>query len=291
MSLATGPRRNDRASDSDASAALKRYLADISKLPRVTAEEEKELGRRIREGDSSAVQTLVTANLRFVISYAKRYRGCGLSFLDLIHEGNLGLIEGARRFDPDKNVKFITYAVWWVRQAIVQAISEQAKPVRLPQKAANLLQRIRRTQTTLTAELHRRPTMEEVAQAIGIEPEEVTSLLMTAEEPVYLSDVIDVEHDFTLVQKLSQHLFRPADDVVLTRDLRDLVKRGLTELDDKERRVILLRFGLEGENRRTLKAIGEEMGLSRERIRQIESAALDKLRGQKRWQQLRSYLN
>jgi len=153
------------------------------------------------------------------------------------------------------------------------------------------LHRIRETQTALTAKLKRRATMEEVAQAIGIGPEEVTSLLMTAEEPVYLNEVIDEEHDFSLVEKLGQDLFRPADDVVLTRNLRDLVSRALTELDAKERRVILLRFGLDGENRRTLKAIGEEMGLSRERIRQIESAALAKLRGTKRWQQLRSYLN
>ena len=291
MSLPTGTLRNDRTSSSDAATSLKRYLDDISGLPRITAEEEKALGRRIRKGDSTAIEALVTANLRFVVSYAKRYRGCGLSFLDLINEGNVGLIEGARRFDPDKNVKFITYAVWWVRQAIVQAISEQARPVRLPQKAANLLHRIRKTQAELTAKLQRRATVENVAQAIGIEPEEATSLLMTAEEPVYLSELIDEEHDFTLVEKLSQDLFRPADDTVLTRDLRDLVSRGLTELDAKERRVILLRFGLHGENRRTLKAIGEEMGLSRERIRQIESAALAKLRGLKRWQQLRSYLN
>jgi len=123
MSLATGTLRNDRHSNSGASTSLKRYLADISKLPRITAEEEKALGRRIRKGDSTAIEALVTANLRFVVSYAKRYRGRGLSFLDLINEGNVGLIEGARRFNPDKNVKFITYAVWWVRQAIIQAIS------------------------------------------------------------------------------------------------------------------------------------------------------------------------
>jgi len=277
--------------ESDTSTSVKRYLADIARLPRVTAEDEKRLGRRIRKGDGEAIQALVSANLRFVVSYAKRYRGCGLSFLDLINEGNVGLIEAARRFDPDRKVKFITYAVWWVRQAIVQAIAEQARPVRLPQKAAQLLHRIRKTRAELSVELQRRATVEETAEALGVEPAEVTTLLMTAEDALSLTEELDEDNDFSLLDRMSQEVIHSADAVLLARNLRDQVNSALTELSERERRVILLRFGLDGQRRRTLKEIGAEMGLSRERIRQIEGGALETLSRLKRWQQLRSYLN
>src|SRR5216117_987291 len=150
------------------SESLKKYLKEIARLPRITVEEERRLGDRIRKGDRAAVQKLVEANLRFVVSYAKRYRGCGLSFLDLINEGNIGLIEAARRFNPKKNVKFITYAVWWVRQAIVHALSDHSGAFRLPQKQANLLYRIGKTISQLTLELERHPTAEEIAKKLEI---------------------------------------------------------------------------------------------------------------------------
>src|SRR5262245_45618451 len=138
------------------SQSLKKYLQEISRLPRITADEEKKLGARIRKGDREALKKLVEANLRFVVSFAKKYRGCGLSFLDLINEGNIGLIEAAKRFDPKKNVKFITYAVWWVRQSIIHALSDQSGAFRLPQKQANLLYRIGKTISQLTIDLERR---------------------------------------------------------------------------------------------------------------------------------------
>ena len=143
---------------SSSSESLKKYLKEISRLPRVTPAEERTLGHRIQQGDEPALRRLVEANLRFVVSYAKRYRGCGLSFLDLINEGNIGLIEAAKRFDPEKNVKFITYAVWWVRQAIIHALSDQSGAFRLPQKQANLLYRIGKAQANLRTELKRNPS-------------------------------------------------------------------------------------------------------------------------------------
>ena len=164
-------------SRSATSESLKKYLKEISRLPRIPPEMEKTLGLRIQKGDKKALQTMVEANLRFVVSYAKRYRGCGLSFLDLINEGNIGLIEAAKRFDPEKKVKFITYAVWWVRQAIIHALSDQSGAFRLPQKQANLLYRIGKAQANLRTELKRTPSTEEIAARMEIPVREVTNLL------------------------------------------------------------------------------------------------------------------
>jgi len=273
------------------SESLKKYLKEISRLPRITAEEERVLGRKIQKGDQKALRRLVEANLRFVVSYAKRYRGCGMSFLDLINEGNIGLIEAAKRFDAAKNVKFITYAVWWVRQAIIHALSDQSGAFRLPQKQANLLYRIGKAQSTLRSELQRAPTAQEVANKIEVTVEEVTSLLQVADDNISLSAVIDEEHEFHLSDKLEQDTIPAADFVFLRQSLRRHIRQALGELDEKEERVLRLRFGLDGSDPKTLKEIGEMMSLSRERIRQIEAQALEKLNRSQKCQQLRGYLN
>ena len=281
-------REDSRGSGSE---SLKKYLKEISRLPRVTAEEERELGRRIQKGDGVALRRLVEANLRFVVSYAKRYRGCGLSFLDLINEGNIGLIEAAKRYDPGKNVKFITYAVWWVRQAIIHALSDQSGAFRLPQKQANLLYRIGKAQSALRTELERAPTAQEIATKIEVSLEDVTTLLQVADENISLSAVIDEEHEFHLSDKLEQDTIPAADFVFLRTSLRRHVQQALDELDEKEEKVLRLRFGLDGADPKTLKEIGELMSLSRERIRQIEAQALEKLNRSQKCQQLRGYLN
>ena len=273
------------------SETLKKYLQEISRLPRVTPDREKELGRAIQHGDRDALQTLVEANLRFVVSFAKKYRGCGLSFLDLINEGNIGLIEAAKRFDPKKNVKFITYAVWWVRQSIIHALSDQSGAFRLPQKQANLLYRIGKTISQLTSELERSPGPDEIADRLRVPVGEVTALLQVSDDNVSLSTVIDEEHDFHLSDKLEQEQIPSADDTLLRDSLRTHLSACLDELDPKEEKVLRLRFGLGEEEPKTLKEIGEMMGLSRERIRQIEAQALEKLNRSQKCQQLRGYLN
>jgi len=273
------------------SESLKKYLREISRLPRITPEEERILGKKIQKGDAQALRRLVEANLRFVVSYAKRYRGCGLSFLDLINEGNIGLIEAAKRFDPGKNVKFITYAVWWVRQSIIHALSDQSGAFRLPQKQANLLYRIGKAQAHLRTELKRAPSAEEIAKKMEVTVEEVTNLLQVADENISLSAVIDEEHEFHLSDKLEQETIPSADLVLLKNSLRGHLKESLGELDEKEERVLRLRFGLDGADPKTLKEIGEMLNLSRERIRQIESQALDKLNRSQKCQRLRGYLN
>lgn len=278
-------------SRSGSSESLKKYLKEISRLSRVTPDEEKELGRRIQKGDGQALRRLVEANLRFVVSYAKRYRGCGLSFLDLINEGNIGLIEAAKRFDPEKKVKFITYAVWWVRQSIIHALSDQSGPFRLPQKQANLLYRIGKAQAKLRSELQRTPSTEEIAERMEVTVQEVTNLLQVSDDNISISAVIDEEHDFHLSDKLEQDIIPSADLVLLKNSLKYLLRNALTELDEKEERVVRQRFGLDGMEPKTLKEIGEMMNLSRERIRQIEAQALDKLNRSQKCQQLRGYLN
>lgn len=273
------------------SESLKKYLKEISRLPRITAAEERVLGAAIKTGDGKALRKLVEANLRFVVSYAKRYRGCGLSFLDLINEGNIGLIEAAKRFDPGKKVKFITYAVWWVRQAIIHALSDQSGAFRLPQKQANLLYRIGKAQANLRSKLERAPTTEEIAKKMDVSVTDVTNLLQVSDENISLSAVIDEEHDFVLSDKLEQKIILPADLILLKNSLRLLLRNALTELDAKEEKVVRLRFGLDGADPKTLKEIGEMMNLSRERIRQIEAQALGKLNRSHKCQQLRGYLN
>jgi RNA polymerase primary sigma factor len=273
------------------SESLKKYLKEISRLPRITAADERTLGAKIQKGDAKALRKLVEANLRFVVSYAKRYRGCGLSFLDLINEGNIGLIEAAKRFDPGKKVKFITYAVWWVRQAIIHALSDQSGAFRLPQKQANLLYRIGKAQANLRSELQRTPTTEEIAKKMEVAVTDVNNLLQVSDENISLSAVIDEEHDFLLSDKLEQEIIPSADMILLKNSLRHLLRNALDELDAKEEKVVRLRFGLDGTDPKTLKEIGEMMSLSRERIRQIEAQALEKLNRSHKCQQLRGYLN
>jgi RNA polymerase primary sigma factor len=284
-------RARKEARRADSTETLKKYLKEIAKLPRITVEEERSLGKKIKRGDKKALRRLVEANLRFVVSFAKKYRGCGLSFLDLINEGNVGLIEAAKRYDPGKNVKFITYAVWWIRQSIIHALSDQSGAFRLPQKQANLLYRIGKAQASLTVELERRPSIQEIARSLDVEEADVTTLLQVSDENISLSAMIDEEHEFHLGDKLEQDSIPPADAVLLRNTLKGYLKAALGELDEKEARVIRARFGLDGHEPRTLKEIGETMDLSRERIRQIEAQALKKLNRSQRCQQLRGYLN
>jgi RNA polymerase primary sigma factor len=274
--------------------ALRAYLRAISRLPRLTAEEERELGRRIRAGDTDALRRLVEGNLRFVVSYAKRYRGLGVPFLDLIHEGNLGLMEAARRFDPDRNVKFITYAVWWVRQAIMHALSGQVRAFSLPQKLSGVAARFGREVAEMTEQLERVPTTSEIARGLEISESDVDALRQIGSTDVSLnehigSDDVDAPELGDLIEQATEPR---VDEALLHQAAVARVREALTELDEKEREVVTLRFGLDRDGEpRTLQDVGDALGLSRERIRQIESRAKDKLRRSKRAGELRSYLN
>jgi RNA polymerase primary sigma factor len=284
----------DTGSESD---ALQAYLRAISKIPRLTPEEERELGARIkRGGDQDALRRLVEGNLRFVVSYAKRYRGLGVPFLDLIHEGNLGLMEAARRFDPDRNVKFITYAVWWIRQAITHALSLQTRAFSLPQKLSGTAARFGREVAELTEQLERVPTSREIAHDLDISEADVDALIRIGTGDLSLNDRVaghrGEDDGVELGDLLQQASVPPVEEEMLQRSMADRVRSALDELDAKEREVMELRFGLDRDGEmRTLQEIGDTLHLSRERIRQIEARAKEKLRRSKRANELRSYLN
>jgi len=286
-------RKIEAAAESD---SLHAYLRAIGELPRLTPEEERELGRRIRaHGDQDALRRLVEANLRFVVSYAKRYRGLGVSFLDLIHEGNLGLMEAVRRFDPARNVKFITYAVWWIRQALMHALSTQSRPFSLPAKISGVAARFGRDVSALAEHLDRTPTSREIANDLEISEGDVDALLQISGAQHSLSDRFgggSEAQGSELGDLLEQQTVPPADETFIQHAISDQVRAALGELDDKEAAVMRLRFGLDGDGEaKTLQEIGKTLNLSRERIRQIESRAKDKLRRSKRASDLRSYLN
>ena len=282
----------DAGSETD---ALRAYLRAIARLPRLSVEEERELGRRVKEhGDPDALRRLVEGNLRFVVSYARRYRGLGVLFIDLIHEGNLGLMEAARRFDSDRNVKFITYAVWWIRQAITHALSLQARAFALPQKLSGAAARMGREVAELTAQLDRRPTPQEIAEGMDLSQGDVDALIRIGSTDVSLSDRMGggAEADGPELADLLESADPPIEEDLVRRALVERVRAALNELDDKEREVVALRFGLDRDGEmRTLQEIGRTLDLSRERIRQIESRAKEKLRRSKRAGELRSYLN
>jgi len=281
-------RPRERTSSGD---SLNTYIREIAKFTPLEPEAEKELGRRIQDGDQEALQSMVEANLRFVVHYAKRYRGLGLAYMDLIHEGNLGLMEAAKRFDPGRNVKFISYAVWWVRQAILHALSEHARVFRLPQKLSGQVSKLRSQRERLKVELERAPTTEELAERTDRSAQEVEALLIAGSDDVSLSAAVGDEGGLELGDTLEQEII-PSVEVEMIRDsFEQRIQSMVGDLDEKEREVIRMRFGLDGEEPLTLQEIGETMALSRERIRQIESRAKEKLRRSREAQGLRGYLN
>ena len=283
-----GGARRERATTGD---SLNAYIREIARFHPLPLEEEKALGRRIQQGDREALNRLVEANLRFVVSYSKRYRGLGLSFLDLIHEGNLGLIEAAKRYDPERNVKFISYAVWWVRQAIFHALSEHARVFRLPQKLSGQVSKMQNAREELAAELERQPTTEEIALKTDLSEEEVENLRLASGEDLSLSTAVGEDGTLELGDMLEQDTIPPVELELMRTSFAERIQAMVKDLDEKERDVIRMRFGLDGEEPRTLQEIGESLGLSRERIRQIESRAKEKLRRSREAQGLRGYLN
>jgi RNA polymerase primary sigma factor len=294
---------SQRLRPEDDSKVLRKYLDDIARYAILTPERERELGRIIRCADSSeearreAVDELVRGNLRFVVSYAKRFHSPGISFLDLINEGNIGLIQAARRFDPDRGVKFITYAVWWVRQAISNALSEQWGAIRLPHKQATLHSRLGRVKEALSRSLGREATMEEIATEAGLRPDEARNLMAMSRSSESLSELFGAEEDRTLGDTLEQTSVAAADDQLLQRSSVEQTRNLLESLPKKERAILCRRFGIpedgsDGEREpMTLQEIGEELRLSRERVRQIEAQAIARIKRTMKSRALKAFLN
>lgn len=272
------------------SKSLKHYLEEIAKFPPVSDEEERELGRRVRSGDPDAQRRLVEGNLKFVVSYVKKYAGMGLGLLDLINEGNLGLMEAARRFDVERGVKFITYAVWWIHQAVIHALTHNARIYSLPQKLSDRISLMRRKKEALKSRLDREPTREETAESMGLTSQEVADLEILAERDVSLSDRVGGD-ELTVGERLGDRTEPSVEDKLAKASMESSVRELIGELEEKEAAVIKWRFGLDGQAPRTLQKIGESLNLTRERIRQIERKALRKLARSQKLRQLRGYLN
>jgi RNA polymerase sigma factor, sigma-70 family len=301
---------------------IAQYLKKVSKIPLLKPEEEKELARRAKEGDKEAYRKLVESNLRFVISIAKQYLGYGLRLSELIAAGNYGLMEAAKRFDPDKGVKFISYAVWWIRQAIMQALSQQTGAVRIPLKQSHLINKINSIYSKLYKEYEREPTAEEVAEeytkeilqkemerelgrrpteeeirrriekeGYKIDPAEVERILQISKMPLSLDAPVGEEEDTFFVDFLSKHGTADVEEKVMNEILSKEIEEMLDKLPEKERRVIELRFGLRGEEPKTLREIGEILNISRERVRQLETRALRKLRNMAIKKHLKDFLS
>lgn len=269
---------------------VRMYLKEIGKVPLLSAEEEIELAKRMEEGDEQAKQKLAEANLRLVVSIAKRYVGRGMLFLDLIQEGNLGLIKAVEKFDYRKGYKFSTYATWWIRQAITRAIADQARTIRIPVHMVETINKLIRVSRQLLQELGREPQPEEIAEVMDIPVERVREILKISQEPVSLETPIGEEEDSHLGDFIpDDNMPVPADAAAFTL-LKEQLVEVLDTLTEREKKVLTLRFGLEDGRARTLEEVGKEFNVTRERIRQIEAKALRKLRNPVRSKRIRDFL-
>ena len=271
--------------------SLDQYLREISKYPLIPQEEEVNLAQRIRTGEAEALDKLVRSNLRFVVSVAKKYQNQGVSLADLINEGNLGLIRAAHKFDETKGIKFISYAVWWIRQAILQALAEQSRIVRVPLNRAGALHRIGRRSSTLVQELGREPTLEELADELDLSEDEVERTLAISQTHLSLDAPLTPGEDNRLLDYLPDQFSAGPDDETYERALTNTVEEALGSLKEREARVLRLYFGLEdGKDPMTLEEIGSMLGITRERVRQIKEKALVRLRHASRARYLETFM-
>jgi RNA polymerase primary sigma factor len=273
------------------SLALDKYLNDIGKIPMLTAEDETELARRIREGDQEALDKLTRANLRFVVSVAKQYQNQGLSLSDLINEGNVGLMKAAKRFDETKGFKFISYAVWWIRQSILQAIVEYSRIVRLPLNKVGSYNKVNEAYLSFIQEFEREPTNAELADVLQMTEKEVANMMRSNGRHVSVDAPISGEEgDSTMLDMISGEDNLEPDTALMEQSLKEEVKQGLSILNIREVEVLSAYYGLDGNKPLTLEEIGELFGLTRERVRQIKERAIRRLRKSYNRNNLRSYL-
>ena len=270
---------------------VRMYLKEIGKIPLLDPDREAYLAEKIAEGDEAAKNELVEANLRLVVSIAKKYVGKGMYFLDLIQEGNLGLIKAVEKFDHTKGYKFSTYATWWIRQAITRAIADQARTIRIPVHMVETIHRVSRTSRQLLQEFGREPTIDEIAEKLGMSADKVREIMKAAQDPVSLETPIGEEDDSHLGDFIPDDSSPTPAEAVSYQLLREQLNKVLHTLTPREEMVIKLRFGLEDGRTRTLEEVGREFNITRERIRQIEAKALRKLRHQSRSKILKGFLN
>ena len=270
--------------------SLDQYLRDISVFPLISREEEVRLAQRIRTNDQEALDTLVRSNLRFVVSVAKKYQNQGVSLSDLINEGNLGLIRAAHKFDETKGIKFISYAVWWIRQAILQALAEQSRIVRVPLNRAGALHRIGKRANSLLQELGREATNAEIAEGMEITEEDVAKTMLISQTAISLDAPMAPGEDNRLLDYIPDTQSATPDEETYERALIDSVQEALASLRDRESKILRLYFGLDGSDPMTLEQIGAVMNITRERVRQIKEKALSRLRHVSRARALESYL-
>lgn len=271
--------------------SLDQYLQEIGDVPLLTAEEEVDLARNIRKGDEKALEKLTKANLRFVVSVAKQYQHQGLFLTDLINEGNLGLIKAARRFDETKGFKFISYAVWWIRQAILQALAEQSRIVRLPLNRVGALHKITRISSDLEQEFGREPSADEIAEELAMSSGEIIDTLRISSRHLSLDAPFSPGEDNRLLDLIEDELQNSPDEILMEESLKNEILRALDSLTEREAEVISLYFGLNTDRSYTLEEIGVRFRLTRERVRQIKEKAIRRLRHTSRSHRLRSYLN
>ena len=269
---------------------VRMYLKEIGKVPLLSAEEEIDLAKRMADGDEEAKKRLAEANLRLVVSIAKRYVGRGMLFLDLIQEGNLGLIKAVEKFDYQKGFKFSTYATWWIRQAITRAIADQARTIRIPVHMVETINKMSKMQRKLTLELGYEPSVTELAEALDMSEDKVMEIMQIAREPASLETPIGEEDDSNLGDFVADSNAVTPEGNVESVMLREHIDALLGDLKERERQVIVLRFGLEDGHPRTLEEVGKEFNVTRERIRQIEAKALRKLRNPVRSKRIRDFL-
>jgi RNA polymerase primary sigma factor len=273
------------------SQSLEKYLQEIGKVELITAEEEVKLAIRIKQGDQAALDKLTKANLRFVVSVAKQYQNQGLTLPDLINEGNLGLIKAAQRFDETRGFKFISYAVWWIRQSVLQALAEQARIVRLPLNKVGLTNRISKAFSQLEQEFEREPTAEELATLLELDIEEVTASLSSSVRHVSMDQPLSDGEDSTLMDVLINPNSESTDmDLAFRASLKLEIERSLSTLTDRQKEVIRFFFGIGVDHPLSLEDIGARFNLTRERVRQIKDKAINKLRTPSRCNLLRTYL-
>lgn len=270
---------------------VRMYLKEIGTVPLLSADEELELAKRKSEGDEVAKQKLIEANLRLVVSIAKRYTGRGMSFLDLVQEGNLGLIKGVEKFDYEKGYKLSTYATWWIRQSVTRALADHARTIRVPVHMVETINRMSKMQRKLTLELGYEPSTQELAKALDMTEEKVLEIMQIAREPASLETPIGEEDDSNLGDFVADNNTVTPEANIESVMLREHIDTLLQDLKDREREVIILRFGLRDGHPRTLEEVGKEFKVTRERIRQIEAKALRKLRNPVRSKKIKDFLN